>query len=266
MRGRMKSKCLDPKPTGRRLVLSWSAVILAAAIFCPPASAKPKMIEIKHKLNFHYDDLEDLTANRSVRVEVRDERSELARDEDMPPERLGTLRNGYGMPFALVNTGEPLETYFSGWMGRILKHNGIAALERDDQPRLLVTIEGMWIEGYAMHNTLELELRVELFAPKARRPAVTETIDLTVSGPNTVQGLLAKLWRAGVPAVDAYLASDAATDILGEALTVPEPVAVEPPAPSRSEPASIGCQNDRDCKGRRICDGGACTDPPSRKR
>ncbi len=238
----------------------WIAVIGGFVCILLATSAAVAAPKTKYKLHYRAE-LDHPIATRSCRLIVSDER---AKERDDPPERLGTWRTSLGVHNHLINTGDGLEAYFADWTADSLQHHGVAVLDRDDEPRIHVVIEHFWIEGYYMHTRLEARLRVELYVPGRRRPAFVTTLELNPTGGKlSVTGLLAKLLDEGVPALARYLASTEVAKVLG---APPEPEEPKTAAPPTAVPVEGGCRNDRDCKGRRICEEGACVDPRDRRR
>lgn len=238
-----------------RPLISTLAFLAVATVMIGTAVAAPPL---PYKLRYQ-DKLDHPTAQRTARLEVLDQR---ALDDGVPPERLGTTRGGYGNPFDVINKGDAIEVYFQNSTEDILGSEGIAVLARDDEPLVRVYVEKFWFEGVEhFHFVLDVRLRVEVFRAGSGKPSASKTLEFAPAGRHTKDGLLTMLGQEWGPALSAFLASDEATRVLGPA---PTPPPVAGPAEPPPQPVVGGCGSDRDCKGRRICEAGACVDPKSR--
>ena len=232
---------------------------LAVLAFAPvrAADAAPKM---PHKLRYKAE-LDHADYSRTVRLAVVDAR-EATRGGD-EPEKLGVVRNTFGVPWELVNKGDPVDEYVRGWLSDLLAQHGIAVLATEDQPELRVLVEQFWFAGGGTYVRLDVALRMELVPAGKTKPVAIHPVGLFSEGTNSWGGYLTALRGDGNPAIGAFIESPEFVRVVGDPPAKPK-VQAEPARDDQTVvvPSSKGgCANDRDCKGRRICEGGACVNP-----
>ena len=238
-------------------VLALGMLAILALAPMREADAGPKM---PYKLRYKAE-LDHTEASRTVRLSVLDARD--AAHGGNEPEKLGLYRGTFGDPRDLVNKGDPVDEYIRGWVSDLLGQHGIVVLVTEDQPELRVVIEEFWFAGGGTYVRLDIALRMELVPAGKTKPLVVHPFALLSEGTHSWGGYLTALRRDGNPALGAFIESGEFARVVGEPPTKPK----APAEPAHDDQTVLppstkaGCANDRDCKGKRICEGGACVNP-----